>query len=130
MAERDLEQYELIPLLENHSYRDHMMDFRGPVSETFECAPEHSIRTVRKLDESYEGAFPDKWRFSYDQDGESILFSAQKSYDTVEEFADAADFTVDPSHRTFVSPKDDRGLEVEIRGMLEVGPDELYRTLI
>lgn len=123
-----MESYELKTLL-GRSQGDVMMDFRGPLNETFECAPGHAGRTVDKLDENYEGALADPWRIQYEQDGELMLFSAEKSYDEVGEFADNNAFTVDPSHKVFIRPEENTGLEVEIRGMLDMGPDDIYRLL-
>lgn len=128
MTGQEVEPYELKTLL-GRSYGDVMMDFRGPVKESFECAPVHARRTVDKLDESYEGALSEPWCLKYEQDGESALFSAEKIYDEVAEFADSTGVTVDPSHKVFFYPRENRGLEVEVRGMLDMGPEDIYRLL-
>lgn len=127
-SQYDVESYELKSLL-RQGRRDVFMDFRESLHETFECAPSHAKRTVGKLDESYEGGFPESWDMEYEYDGETVLFSAEKIYDEIAEYAETSSFAVDPSCAVFVDPPRDRPLEVELRGSLEISAGSLNRLV-
>jgi len=104
--------------------RDLMLDLDGSIYSSFEASPGHIYRTVKKLDESYEGGFPDSWETEYILESDHVFAILSKNYGEASEFAERNPVTLDPSHKIIVSPVSERELEIEVSGVMDIEPEE------
>lgn len=124
----EVESYKVNTLLKQ-SERDVLMDFRESIYSTFEASPDHAYRTVKSLDESYEGALTDPWLIEYSMEHSDVYVSMEKTYLDGENAGKRISVSVDPGHKLMVSPVTEKKLELEISGVLDIKPDDFLSVI-
>lgn len=124
----EIESYKVNTLLKQ-SERDLLMDFRESVNSTFEASPQHAYRTVKSLDESYEGALTDPWLIEYSMEHSNVYASMEKTYLDGENGGNRVSVSVDPGHKLMVSPVTEKKLELEISGVLNIKPEDFLSVI-